>query len=159
MRRIRHSNYVLMGLLAFASVAPAAAAATGTAGELAPVYQFVEGVNHDDAAAEAAACAAPVVVVDDFAPHLWQGATACADWAGAFSVFARQSKITDNHITLGAPLHDDVTGDRAYVVFPATYTYKLGGKPTTENGAVWTLVLKKTAAGWRIAAWTWAEGH
>ena len=33
-----------------------------------------------------------------------------------------------NFITLGEPLHNNVTGDAAYVVVPATMTFKLRGQ-------------------------------
>ena len=51
----------------------------------------------------------------------------------------------------------DVTGDRAYVVVPATYTYKQKGKPVTESDAVWIFAMQKLASGWRIAGWAWAQ--
>jgi hypothetical protein len=57
---------------------------------------------------------------------------------------------------LGKPWQVQVHGDRAYVVVPATYTYKQRGKAETESGSIFTLALKKVAAGWRITAWAWA---
>jgi hypothetical protein len=51
----------------------------------------------------------------------------------------------------------DVNGSRAYVVVPATYTYKQHGKPVTEDGSVWTLVLQKSGADWKIAGWSWGQ--
>ncbi|HEX5049578.1 MAG TPA: hypothetical protein VFX89_20870 [Gammaproteobacteria bacterium] len=32
------------------------------------------------------------------------------------------------------------------------------GTPVTQSGAVFTVALRKTATGWRIAAWAWAKG-
>ena len=49
----------------------------------------------------------------------------------------------------------DITADRAYVVVPATYSYKEKGPPVTEPGSIWTLALKKGEAGWRITGWAW----
>ena len=114
--------------------------------------------NKGDEKAGVATCASPASVVDDFAPHLWQGPTACADWAKAFDAEAAREGMTDGIVTIGTPRHDEVTGNVAYVVVPATFAYKLKGKPVVERGNVFTAVLKKTSAGWHIAAWTWAKG-
>jgi hypothetical protein len=49
-------------------------------------------------------------------------------------------------------------GDSAYVVVPATMTFKVGGKQVTQSGAVFTVALRKIAEGWRIGAWAWTKG-
>ena len=64
--------------------------------------------------------------------------------------------ITDGFVTLGRPRHIDITGDRAYVVVPADYTYKKDGKAVKETGSMFTLVLQKGSAGWRLVGWSWA---
>ena len=61
-------------------------------------------------------------------------------------------------MTLGDPLHDNVTGASAYVVVPATMTFEVRGKQVTQTGAIFTVALRKVAEGWRIAAWAWAKG-
>ena len=55
-------------------------------------------------------------------------------------------------------MHNNVTGDSAYVVVPATMTFTVHGKQVTQSGAVFTVALRKLAEGWRIAAWAWAKG-
>ena len=47
----------------------------------------------------------------------------------------------------------NVTGDSAYVVVPASMTFKVQGKQVTQTGAIFTVALRKLAEGWRIAAW------
>lgn len=140
-------------LIAFASAHPAVAA---DAGAMTAVNQFIDGFNKGDAKMATAACASPASVIDKFPPHHWQGATACADWLRAFDAVAKSAGITNAAVTLGKPWHVDVSGDVAYVVVPATYAYKLHGKPTSESG-IFTLSLKRGAAGWRITAWAWAK--
>jgi ketosteroid isomerase-like protein len=78
-------------------------------------------------------------------------------WSNAYDANAKQNGITDGIVTLGTPWHVDVTGDRAYVVNPVTYTYKQRGQPVVESGSVFTLALRKVAAGWRITGWAWAR--
>jgi hypothetical protein len=63
--------------------------------------------------------------------------------------------ITDESVTLSKPRHIDITADRAYVVVPATYSYKEKGTLVKEPGSIWTLALKKGEAGWRITGWAW----
>jgi ketosteroid isomerase-like protein len=131
--------------------APALAAAPAAASDSKDAWDNV------DMATVLGDCAAPAFIIDDFPPHLWQGATACADWARDEAAFSQQNGITDAVVTLGSPLHVDVTGDRAYVVVPATYAYKQKGKKKIERDAVWTVALQKTADGWRVAGWSWAQ--
>jgi ketosteroid isomerase-like protein len=121
------------------------------------VRQFADVVNKGDAKALTADCTILTSIIDDFPPHLWQGATACTDWASAWDAFAKKNGITGDVVNLGRPLHVDVTGDRAYVVAEANFTYKQNGKRVTQRGSVWTLVLQKGADGWRIAGWAWAD--
>jgi hypothetical protein len=124
---------------------------------MATVHQFIDGFNKGDEKSALAACASPASIIDEFPPHAWQGPTACADWAHAYDVNAKENGITDGFVTLGTPWHVDVTGDRAYVVVPVKYAYKRSGRPIEESGSVFTVALQKFKAGWRIDAWTWAK--
>ncbi len=124
---------------------------------MATVHQFIDGFNKGDAKSALAACASPASIIDDVPPHEWQGPTACVDWSNAYDADAKKNGITDGIVTLGTPWHVAVTGARAYVVVPVTYTYKQHGKPVTESGSVLTVALKKIAAGWRITGWAWAQ--
>jgi len=141
---------VLFGL----AVVPAIpAAAADNAAVMAPVNQFVDGFNKGDAKTALATCATPASIVDEFGQHQWQS---CADWARAYAADDARQGITGGIVRLGKPWRVDVTGDVAYVVVPASYSYQQHGKPMQETGSVWTLVLKKGASGWRITAWAWA---
>jgi hypothetical protein len=141
-------------ILVFASGSAAASEQTDV---MASVHQFIDGFNKGDAKTALAACASPTSIIDDFPPHEWHGPTACADWSTAYDADAKKNGITDGIVTLRTPWHVDVTGDRAYVVVPVNYTYKQNGKPVTESGSIFTVALKKVAAGWRITGWAWAR--
>ena len=144
--------------VAFAAVSAAGSAvASERTSVMATVHQFVDGFNKGDTKSALAACAAHVQILDDFPPHVWEGPTACLDWSNAYDVDAGKHGVTDGIVTLGTPWRVDVTGDRAYAVFPATYTYEQHGKPVTESNAVYTFALQKVAAGWRITGWAWAR--
>ena len=97
-------------------------------------------------------------ILDGMAPHLWQGPTAAEDWHRDVLIEGRQHGASDYFVTLGEPLHNNVTGDSAYIVFPATMTFKMDDKQVTQSGAFFTVALRKLAEGWRIAAWAWTKG-
>ncbi len=137
--------------------AAGSAAASEQIAVMATVHQFVDGFNKGDVKSALAACASPASIIDDIPPHEWHGPTACSDWSSAYNANAKKNEITDGIVTLGTPWHVDVTGGRAYVVVPVTYTYKQKGIPVTESGSIFTVALKKVAAGWRITAWAWAQ--
>ena len=124
---------------------------------MATVHQFVNSFNSGDVKSALATCATPSSVIDEFPPHQWQGPTACADWARDYAADSKREGVTDGIVTLSKPLHVDVTADRAYVVVPATYTYKQHGRQMTESDSILTIALRKESAGWRITGWAWAK--
>jgi len=125
---------------------------------MAPVKQFVDGFNKGDVKSALAACAEQTSIVDEFPPHEWHGPGACAAWAKDFDADAKKNGVTDGKVALGKPRHVDIAGDRAYVVVPTSYAYKLKGKPTKETGSMLTIALQKGASGWLMTGWTWTKG-
>jgi ketosteroid isomerase-like protein len=124
---------------------------------VATVHQFADNLDAKTIDKALATCDSPASIIDEFPPHVWSGATACADWAKDFGEFNEKNGITDAVAKIGAPWSVDVEGDRAYVVAPATYTYKEHGKVGKELHAVFTAGFRKTDSGWRISAWTWSK--
>ena len=124
---------------------------------VAVVHQFVDGFNKGDMKVMAATCADQTSILDEFPPHEWHGAGACAKWAADFDADAKKNGITDGVVTLSTPTHVDITGDRAYLVVPANYSFKVKGKAAGETGSIITLALQKSAAGWKITGWAWAK--
>ena len=142
--------------LAVSMLAAGPAAATDRADAMSVVHQWVNSFNKGDMKAMAATCADQASIIDDFPPHVWHGAGACANWSGDFQAFTKAGDITDPTVTVGKPWHIDVTADLAYVVAPTTFSFKQKGKPVTEGGVL-TAILQKSAAGWRFIAWAWAD--
>ena len=149
--------FMAVSLSAFAAVATAQTLGAAQTAVVAVVHQFVDGFNKGDMKIMAASCAEQASILDEFPPHEWHGAGACAKWASDYDADAKKNGITDGVVTLSTPMHVDVTGDRAYVVVPATYNFKLKGKPVSEVGSIITLALLKSPAGWRITGWAWAK--
>lgn len=148
---------VTLGAMIALLCVPAISTATNTSSVTAAVNHAVAAFNKGDMQAWVASCASPAAIIDEFPPHTWQGATACADWASAYAAFDKKSGVTGGMVTLGTPWHVTVTGTHAYVVYPATFTYKQNGKPMKESGSIFTLVLQKGSTGWLISAWCWAQ--
>jgi SnoaL-like domain len=125
---------------------------------MSAVHQYIDSFNRGDAKGMAAIFAVPGFILDGMAPHVWQGPTAAQDWYRDVLIEIEQHGVSDLCITAGEPLHNNITGDSAYVVVPATFEYKVHGKEVTQTSAVFTVALRELAEGWRIAAWAWAKG-
>ena len=133
------------------------AAASEKTDVMVPVHQFTDSLNKGDTKTALATCAATSAIIDEFPPYQWQGATACTDWVNEFDAYNKKNGITNPIATLAKPRHIDITGDRAYVVIPASYTYKQHGKKMTESGSTLTVALQKGAAGWQVTSWAWSK--
>ncbi|WP_207544506.1 nuclear transport factor 2 family protein [Mycolicibacterium fortuitum] len=123
------------------------------------VRAYVEAFNAGDAAAMAAVCANPMQILDGMAPHVWQGPAAAEDWYADALAEGEHLGVTDYRIRLADPRHVDVTGENAYVVVPATFSYKVRGTPVDQTDAVFTVALRTVAGGWRLTAWAWSKGN
>jgi ketosteroid isomerase-like protein len=144
-------------MLVVALLVSAPALASDPADVMAPIHQFLDSANRGDTKTALAACASPASVIDEFPPHEWQGANACANWFTDFDSYNKKSDVTDPVAKVGKPHHVDITGDRAYVVLPATYTYKQNGKTVTERNSTMTVALQKAPTGWLITGWAWSK--
>lgn len=125
---------------------------------ISTVHRYIYAFNKGDIQGMAAAFAVPGSILDGMPPHLWNGPTAAEDWYRDVLTNTKKEGASDFFVTVGRPLHLDVTDDDAYVVLPATMTFKVHGKQITQSGAVFTMALRKLRDGWRIAAWAWAKG-
>jgi ketosteroid isomerase-like protein len=147
---------VAAGLAASMLAGPALALDADDA--LAVVQRYDDAFNANDKAAASALCAPDAVIIDDFAPHVWRGPNACSVWWDALGAYDASQGIGDpSHVKIGTPWRNVITGDRAYIVVPATYDYMQHGKSVVEAGSIWTLVLRKTASGWLITGWAWGQ--
>jgi hypothetical protein len=147
----------IVAIILLTLVALGTSAAQEKAAVMAPVQQFVDGLNKGDAKSAVAACAAETSIIDEFPPHEWHGADACTKWMSDFDADAKKNGITEPVVTLHSPRHVDVTADRAYVVVPADYTYKQKGKVVKETGSALTVALQRGAEGWRMIGWSWTK--
>jgi hypothetical protein len=143
--------------LAITALAATPAVASEEQSVMAVVRQWTGLFNKDTATSALAACADETSIIDDIPPYLWLGSGACSSWSSALNAASKKNAVTDLSSTLLKPRHVVVTADRAYVVVPINFTFKLEGKVTKETGSVLTAALQKVPAGWRITAAAIAE--
>jgi hypothetical protein len=126
---------------------------------LAAVHGYIDGFNNGDVSAMAAVFDTAGVILDGMAPHVWQGPSALQDWHRDVMTESAHLGASDYVVTVEEPLHNDIKGDRAYVVLPATMTFTLNGAPVAQRGAFFTVALARLAEGWRITAWSSTKGE
>jgi len=133
------------------SVLTAGSALASDKGDIAALLkQWISGE-----AGTVASCADDAAVIDDVPPYEWHGPGACSRWQKDNDAYSQKEGITDATGTIGDPQQLSISGNRAYAVYPTTWAFTQKGKRVREI-ATSTFVLHKTAAGWRITAWTWA---
>jgi ketosteroid isomerase-like protein len=118
---------------------------------VAVVRQWTGLFNKDTAKSARASCADEVTILDDFAPYLWNGSGTCDRWVNDLAADSEKNAITDLSSVLLKPKEVMVTGDRAYVVAPISFTFKLKGAASKDSGVL-TAALQKVPAGWRVTA-------
>ena len=129
-----------------------------TSTPLEAVKQYVDGFNNGDVEVMASTFDEQGSILDGLPPHAWQGPTASRDWYRDVMAEGMNHGASNYLVTLGEPLHEDVSGDAAYLALSATMTFTVDGKRAEQSGAMFTVALRARTAGWRIAAWAWTKG-
>lgn len=122
------------------------------------VRQFIDGFNNGDVQSALAACAPTAQIIDEFPPYSWSGENACAVWANDYVADAAKKNLTDGVVTLHPAKHVFIDGDKAYVVAPTDYMYKVDGKMQGQMGSTLTAALQKIDGAWKITQWSWSQG-
>ncbi len=151
-----HKIAMTIALTALTALASGSAAASDKTDVMAVVHHWVDTFNKGDAKGWSANCTDDAVIVDDFAPHVWQGSGTCAKWYADFEALASKNSMTEPKVAFGKPKRVDLNSGYAYVVTPATFSYEAGGKLTNVPSLV-TISMKKSDAGWHITSWAWAD--
>jgi len=146
----------LAAVIAVAVLASGVASASDRTDAMAVVHKWVDAFNKGDGKTGSSFCVDGALIIDDFAPHVWQGSGACASWYKDYEAFAAKAQITDASVALGKARHFDVDSGYAYLVVPTTLTYTKVGKQITDKAIV-TMALKKGSSGWQITGWAWAD--
>jgi ketosteroid isomerase-like protein len=129
-----------------------------TADPLTAVRAYIDAFNAGDTQAMSAMFVESGSILDGMAPHLWLGPNAVLDWYRDVMAESDHMGASGYAVTTGEPVHNQTSGDSAYVVVPATMTFDLHGKRMTQTGSFFTVALCKVDGQWRIAAWAWTKG-
>jgi ketosteroid isomerase-like protein len=148
---------MLLGFAMLAALAAAPASAMDQNDVKARVQAFIDAFNKGDMDQVKAICADETSIIDEFPPYEWHGSGACLKWGADYGTDAQRNGITDGKVKLGKFRRHDVSGDRAYLVANATYTFKRKGKAVAEKNATLAIALQKSTPGWRIIAWSWGR--
>jgi ketosteroid isomerase-like protein len=146
----------LAAVITLAVFALGVASASDKTDAMVVVHKWVDAFNKGDGKTGSSFCADGALIIDDFAPHVWQGSRACASWYKGYEAWAAKAQVTAPSVALGKPRHLDIDSGYAYLVTPTTLTYSKAGKPVTDKGMV-TMSLKKGTSGWQITGWAWAD--
>lgn len=146
-----------IAVLAAIAYLPRVALASDKSDVMAVVNGAVAAFNKGDEKKWESYGTSPGFIISDVPPYQYQGPTAPSDWWSSATAYNKKGGVTGMAVSLGTAWVLTVTGSRAYAAFPATLTFKEKGKMMKVPGNVLTIVLQKTAAGWRIASWSFSE--
>jgi hypothetical protein len=94
-----------------------------------------------------------VVLIENFAPYVFEGGDAVARWAKGFAEHAKN--IRDLRHSFGDPQDFQLDGELAFLSIPTTWRGTIGASSFIETGG-WAFVLVKDAGSWRVRNYGWA---
>lgn len=149
-------RYLTLGVLVLVFGA-GVAAQTPDSGVMTPIQKFIDTFNKGDMAGAAAVHVSgpELVIIDEVPPFVWQGTQAFQAWSSALDADMKKNELTDAKVTIKAPTRVETSGDQAYVIVPAVFTFKQKGVPMREAAQI-AVVLKKGSSGWLMQSWAWA---
>ena len=149
----------IFGLAALAVLLAAPGARAGDVAVEALVRQFGVAFNAGDMKAAKALHVAAPTIIDEVAPHYWSGPGAFDSWSADLDRSEAAEGKTGGEVVLSVPSREVVSAESAYVVVPATFSFKQKGVAVREVAQM-TFVLSREASGWKIRSWVWtgAEG-
>ena len=135
--------------------AAAPASATDLGDVEAVIAKWVGDFNRGDQAGFRAACEPQAAIIDGFPPYARQS---CAEWMDAYVVNNAALKAQGGRLAIGKAAYAEVQGDRAYIIYPATFSHTRDGKPVVYKDS-WTMTLHKTPGGWKFTGSSSAWGE
>lgn len=97
--------------------------------------------------------AADVTILENFAPYIFRGPNAVADWMEGFRGHAEG--LSDLAVSFGAAQDYSSDGATAFFTLPTQWTGRAHTRAFAEDGG-WSFVLHREGGEWRIAAYGWS---
>lgn len=158
MPRVALSVAAAISTIVLVSASPAFCQAAAPAEQATKfVTTILDKFNGGDVKAWLSAQEDNTLIVDEFAPHVWSGSGSPQRWLDAYGKDSQVNGVSGGRVDYGKPLQATSDGNSAYVVLPTTYRFVQKGIKMAEPGSM-TFALKRDAAGWKIASWTYSAG-
>lgn len=129
--------------------------ASSRADPAATVQTFLNSFNSGDIDTVESTQLGNVVIVDEFAPFVWQGDGAFRRWLDDLTKHDSAAGISDGHMAMGDTIRQEVSGDHAYLVISTVYSFRENGAAMRASAHM-TFALRQDGSDWRIAAWTYS---
>jgi len=122
---------------------------------LAPIEKVARFMETGDESLLSAFASEGIVILENFAPHLFQGHDALERWAkNILSWHEPPSDLVLKH-TFGPPQDISVHDGLAFVSLPTHWSFAQSGESFEEDGG-WAFVLVQEAGEWRVRSYGWA---
>jgi hypothetical protein len=120
------------------------------------VERVARFIAHGDQSDLSTFAGAGVVIVENFAPHIFTGPDAVARWAQGMR--HHTASLDSLEHSFGPAQDFGVTGDRAFFSLPTHWRGAKDGQRFGEDGG-WAFVLERQAGQWRVLGYGWAVTH
>jgi len=125
---------------------------------LAPIEKIARFIETGDETLLSAFTDKGVVIIENFAPHLFEGADAVKRWSQVILSWHSQPDDLELVHTFG-PVQDlRVREGLAFLSLPTHWTGLRDGVRFHEDGG-WAFVLVQEQGGWRVRCYGWAVTH
>lgn len=122
---------------------------------LAPIEKVARFIETGDESLLSAFANKGVVIIENFAPHLFEGEDAVKRWSQKIlSWHEPPSDLVLKH-KFGIPQDLSVHDDLAFLSLPTHWTISQDGNSFEEDGG-WAFVLVQEDGEWRIRSYGWA---
>ena len=122
---------------------------------LEPIEKVARFIETGDRTLLSAFAPTGVVIIENFAPHLFEGPTAVERWSQTILRWHQPPTTLVLKHSFGAPQELRVQGDEAFVSLPTYWSISEDGETIEEDGG-WAFVLARHADGWKVRAYGWA---
>ena len=122
---------------------------------LAPIEKVAQFIETGNESLLSAFASKGVVIIENFAPHLFEGEDAVKRWSQKIlSWHEPPSDLVLKH-KFGPPQDLRVQNNLAFVSLPTHWTISQGGDSFEEDGG-WAFVLVQEDGEWRVRCYGWA---
>ena len=123
---------------------------------LAPVLALARFIaTGEEAGLPGAFAADGVVIVENFAPFLFEGPSAFDRWLAGFRAHVDRDGLSGLQWRFGEAQDFAREVGRVFFVLPTTWTGFTHGRALSEDGG-WAFVLDADGERWRIRSYAWA---